>query len=407
MSKRFTIAAQLSTVHASAAELTPDKVARHLDAVMRTVPIDILAVGWTERPELFRLLTAPETRPTKEVYLWYPLLSDFPGFDATHLVLNNRSEKSAGWSGYAGTGIAESFKLACPNNPHAVETSLEHLERLMTTYQFDGVFLDKIRFPSPANGLAEVFSCFCPHCVDKASRTGLSLDDVGSMLTDWRGDTVAADPVAIPEGAPWLEHLVASRPLVQRFLRFRADSVSAVVAEATRRMRKLGRKVSLDVFTPALAPLVGQDFTALAPGAAWIKPMIYRFGDGPANLRSELPRLIRELGAFLGQSEATAMARASEYIDGLEGATLADLETVTPLSFIRAETLKAMSLFDGTPLYLGLESVSIPKRMEIGPRDVAEILEIGAEAGIQGVTLSWDLMHTPVENLRPLRDYVD
>jgi hypothetical protein len=274
----------------------------------------------------------------------------------------------------------------------------------MTRYPFDGVFLDKIRFPSPANRLSEVFSCFCPHCVAKATESGLVLDEVRAVLEDWRLGTGAGTPVDIPEGAEWLERLVAARPVLQRFIRFRADSVSGLVAEATQRMRRLGKKVSLDVFTPALAPLVGQDFSALAPEADWIKPMIYRFGDGPANLRSELPTLIRDLGSYLGQGEDAAMAWARDEVQGLEDATLAGLETVTPLSFVRSETAKALTLFEGTPLYLGLESVSIPGKMEVGPHDVAEILEIGADAGVQGFVLSWDLLHTPIENLKPLRD---
>ena len=39
----------------------------------------------------------------------------------------------------------------------------------MTAYPFDGVFLDKIRFPSIANGLQDLFSCFCPFCAQKAA----------------------------------------------------------------------------------------------------------------------------------------------------------------------------------------------------------------------------------------------
>jgi hypothetical protein len=73
------------------------------------------------------------------------------------------------------------------------------------------------------------------------------------------------------------------------------------------------------------------------------------------------------------------------------------------LSLIRAETVRAVRLFAGTPLYLGLESVSIPGRMEVRPRHVEEILEIGTQAGVQGFVLSWDLLHTPIDNVGPLK----
>ncbi len=403
MPDRIAIVAQLSSVHSPDEDLAPAKVSAHLARVTREVPLDILAVGWTERPALFRMLTAPESRPAPEVFLWYPLLSDYPGFDPSHLVVNSRLARNSGWSGYDGTGIAETFRQACPNNPLTLTTSLARLDEIMSRYSFDGVFLDKIRFPSPANGLADVFSCFCPYCAKKAAEAGLDLEAVRTMLNGTPAARSAATPIAIPKGARWLEHLVADEPLLQRFIRFRANSISALVGKVTEVMRGMGRKVSLDVFTPILAPLVGQDFAALAPDADWIKPMIYRFGKGPANLRSELPSLLRDLARHLGRDEAAAMDWAAGEVDGIVGHTLAEIETAAPLSLVRAETKRSLSLYGGTPLYLGLESVSIPGLMEVTPRNIEEILEIGAEAGVQGYVLSWDLLHTPIENVRSLR----
>jgi hypothetical protein len=54
-------------------------------------------------------------------------------------------------------------------------------------------------------------------------------------------------------------------------------------------------------------------------------------------------------------------------------------------------------------VYLGLETVSIKGLMEVTPQNVEAILEIGSEAGVQGYVLSWDVLHTPIENVRPLR----
>jgi hypothetical protein len=314
--------------------------------------------------------------------------------------------RSKGWAGYEGTGIAETFKQACPNNPQAVSTSLARLEDCMAAYPFDGVFLDKIRFPSTANGLQDVFSCFCPYCARKAAESGLDLGEVRALLESRGASKGAASPAKIPGGARWLEQLVAGQPLLQRFIQFRADSISALVAAASQRMRAMGKKVSLDVFSPILASLVGQDFSALARHADWIKPMIYRFGRGPSSLRTELPSLLRELSAYLGYSEAAAMRWAAAQVEGLEGKTAEQIEELAPLSLVRAETGRALSLLRGAPVYLGLESVSIPGQMEVSPGNVEEILEIGSQAGVQGFVLSWDLLHTPVENVRPLRTFL-
>jgi|GEM_PF-559008 len=405
MEKRFTIAAQLSSVHSTEEDLDPRRVAKYVDATLKEIPLDILILGWEERPELYRMLTGPKTRPSEVVFLWYPLLSDYPGFDPSHLVVTSNALRSRGWGGYEGMGVAETFKQACPNNPHSVSTSLAYLEKYMSAYEFDGVFIDKIRFPSMANGLQDVFTCFCPFCAQKAAQSGLDLDQVRAVLERRAVKNASADSLTvakIPMGAEWLDELIAGQPLLQQFIRFRADSISNLVRMVSERMRKIGKKTSLDVFSPVLAPLVGQDFSAMARYADWVKPMIYRFGSGPSSLRTEIPSLVRELGSYLGCDEKAAMSWAAARVEGLEGSTVEQVEKVAPLSLIRAETVRALRLFAGTPLYLGLESVSIPGRMEVRPRHVEEILEIGTQAGVQGFVLSWDLLHTPIDNVRPL-----
>ena len=403
MCKEHIVAAQLSSVHSPDEKLEPSNVYRYIEPMIENVPIDILVLGWEERPELFRKLTSQNTRLSEEVFLWYPFLSDYPDFDNSHLVVNSNAGKSAGWGGYDGTGINETFKQACPNNPHAVGTALKHLDHFLTTYDFDGVFIDKIRFPSMANGLQDVFSCFCPYCIEKAAQSGLDLNEVKTILNKKAWREAVGKNVDIPPGGGWLETLIKNLPLLQQFIRFRADSVNNVVAQIERHITGLGKKMSLDVFSPGLAPLVGQDFTFMGKHAAWVKPMIYRFGNGPSSLRSEIPALVRELGSYLGLGIDDVMTWVSERVDGLQGVTLGEIEKVAPLSLLLTETQSVVKLFPDTPVYLGLETVSIPGVMTITPRNVEEILENGEAAGVQGYVLSWDLLHTPLENVLPLR----
>ena len=121
------IAAQLSSVHSPVEDLEPDQVARRLAPMIKEVPIDILVLGWEEKAALFTQLTAKVSRMTDEVFLWYPFLSDYPGLKDSHLVMNINAGRSAGWGGYDGTGINETFKQACPNNPEAVSTAMAYV----------------------------------------------------------------------------------------------------------------------------------------------------------------------------------------------------------------------------------------------------------------------------------------
>jgi hypothetical protein len=48
------------------------------------------------------------------------------------------------------------FRFMCPNNPNVRRKTARRLRELLTRYEFAGSCLDKIRFPSPANGIDEM-----------------------------------------------------------------------------------------------------------------------------------------------------------------------------------------------------------------------------------------------------------
>jgi hypothetical protein len=124
------------------------------------INLDLLVVGFREAPEVFRRICAPR-RPVDDVFLWYSVLSDIEGMEESDLVVNWRGERSHGWGGWAEKG-----------------GDVELLGR----YAFAGVFLDKIRFPSPANGIDEALSCFCDHCRRAAKAVDLDLDAAATSL---------------------------------------------------------------------------------------------------------------------------------------------------------------------------------------------------------------------------------
>jgi hypothetical protein len=135
--------------------------------------------------------------------------------------------------------------------------------------------------------------------------------------------------------------------------------------------------------------------------------MIYRRAKGPAGFRLELPLLIRDVACFVGVEVEEALAWAQRWVPGLAGTDLARIDgDGSPLALIADEARLAVDLLTPTPVYLGLETVSMPEIIKIMPEDVGQIVALGREAGVSGVVMSWDLLHTPVENLRPLETVV-
>jgi hypothetical protein len=398
------IGAQLSTSHSSRIILDPARMLERVQQVREVIDLDLLIVGFREAPEVFREFCG-KGRPVGDVFLWYSALSDIEGMEDSDLVVNWRGERSRGWGGWAEKGeeVEETFRFVCPNNPAAREKTRRHLYELLRRYDFKGAFLDKVRFPSPANGADELLSCFCEHCRRAARAVDLDLDLVAKALADR-----AIDPCASPaegcsgESSAWLGLLFAESALVSRFLRFRAESIERLVAELAEEARRLGRKVSLDLFSPSLAYLVGQSYPRLKRYCDWTKPMTYRLALGPAGLRLEIPALIEGVAGRFELSEAQIVDWSARHA-GFDADMLRRTRAAAvPLPFIQAEIDAAVRAVEPVPVYFGLELVSQPGVIDVKPAHVQDMVEAGRAAKAAGLIISWDLMHAPADGLQAL-----
>lgn len=404
LGRNWVVGAQLST-HAAGGR---SNVAQALAAVARVasaVKLDLLILGASEVPELFAAFTDRQSRPVPETYLWYNLLSDVPGFDTDDLVVNWRGEVSRGWGGWAEQqpDVHETFRFACPNNPEARRKTLSHLGKLLDRYPFDGVFLDKMRFPSAANGANDMVSCFCPHCRRAAAATGLDLTAVARLFEarSLSGETQRGAHVAA--GKLWTDELLAETSLLRSFLRFRSDSITRLVAEASAEARVRGRRVALDLFSPSLAPIVGQDYHRLAEYADWVKPMTYRVARGPASLRLELPAVVANLAKLSGSTEAEIVAWCTSHIAGFDPKPFDLIDRVgVPFEIVRDEIAMAVRTMKTVPVYFGLELIRYEGSFETTPDDVIGAVRAGQAADAAGAIISWDLMHAPADGLAAL-----
>ncbi len=400
------LGAQLSTSHSSRESLEPVRLLETVRRVLEAIDLDFLIIGFREAPEIFQEFCGSR-RPVEETALWYGVLSDMEGLEDSDLVVNWRGERSRGWGGWAekGGGVEETFRFACPNNPTARQKAVRRLRELLARYAFTDVFLDKIRFPSPANGVDEMLSCFCDHCRDAAERADLDLDSVLKILADRAIDPCASRAGTTgDEAAPWLGSLLAGNPTLSRFLRFRADSVAALVAELAQQAQHMGRKVSLDLFSPCLAPLVGQDYRRLKRHCDWAKPMTYRLAQGPAGLRLEIPALIGGVASRFGLDEAQITAWSARHAAFDRDMLLETRERAVPISFIQAEIDAAVRALAPVPVYFGLELIRQPGIIDVEPAHVVDMVKAGRAANAAGLVISWDLMHAPIDCVRALAE---
>ena len=400
----WTIGAQLSTSHSSPAALDEQLMLDCVRRVLEALDLDLLIVGFREAPEVFRRFCALN-RPVDNVYLWFSALSDIQDMTESDLVVNWRGARSRGWGGWAEKGgdVEETFRFACPNNPAVREKTTLRLRELLLRYDFKGVFLDKIRFPSPANGADEMLSCFCDHCRGAAKAEGLDLNAVVEIFAD---GALAVNALSSHRscGDHWLDSIAAANLLLARFLAFRTKSVARLVGELADKCRRLGRSVSLDLFSPSLAPLVGQDYQRLKGCCKWAKPMTYRLARGPAGLRLEIPALIEGVAQRFGLEEAQVVEWSARHAGFDQDMLRQTREEAVPFTFMQAEIEAAVRAMTPVPVYFGLELIRQPGVIDVTEADVAGMIEAGRAAKAAGVVISWDLLHAPMEGVRALSE---
>jgi hypothetical protein len=412
VSSNFILAAQVDIRRAT---IDRHGIAATLQAIQKAANVgslDILVVGGDEIPSLYQTLTRDPRPIAGQVFLWYPVLADYPNWKSTHRMLNLQGVPTQGLSNeLANESVDEKFQFSCPNNPEVRSVIAQNLERLFGNYPFDGVFIDKIRYPSPANGLAEMMSCFCPHCREKARSIDLDLDEVRNTLDNfpWQSETRENHSPISTASSAWLQAFARRSSLLARFLQFRADSITALVKDIASLVHRFDRQLALDLFSPSLGLLVGQDYTTLAGHAAWCKPMVYRYAKGPAGLRLEIPRLVEDLAAYTGMQPEQVWLEALKFLPGGSNDNLEHIsQEGVPFELIESEAREAVRWFAPKPVYLGVEAVSLAAfQIDVTPDYVSKAVKLARESGASGVVLSWDLLSMPAENIRTARMAAD
>jgi len=344
-----------------------------------------------------------------QAYLWLPLLADTYGYEIKEkdLVVTAEGQRGNGWIGRWGLlgSNAEEFLFVCPNNDAGVEKIFSVYSSLMDGLDLDGVMLDRIRYPSFVNGFETLYTCFCDHCRHRfTAETGRDFDKLRfevrkfiNSLSSWRNDNL-----------PDWENLEAfyHSPGLQELLRFRKKSIQRVVERYSKYARSRGLSVGLDLFSPSLAGMVGQDYHALSACSDWIKPMIYCHAVGPAGLPLELSCLSDALSALCTNlNEIDSLQFLSNTIGwNLPPSVKQLLRAGITESILSGEIdmIKSLSSSERVRIFPGIEAVRHPGfGIDIRIETLDRYLE-SLPNWISGVIASWNLLYIPIENLRYL-----
>ncbi len=387
--------------------ISPGDARARLRAAFDRLPISDVLLGWNVPQALVAACREETVRRGAQLFRWHPLLTG----DSTFVPRPEWQTVGLGGDPVPGFRRMPEFTFVCPNRPAVREAVLDHLYQTIQQENYHGIFLDRIRYPSPVADPGRWLACFCDDCHQAAADEGIDLEvtqrHIKALLS--KPERVSGFLEALL-GSPGAQMAAYDADLaaLEAFLVFRARSVSRFVQAAADLIHAEGLAVGLDCFSPAVTFLVGQDLKALAPHCEWIKVMSYGHTLGPAGLPFELLRLADWLveQGWVSESDVLGWLAVATGLSLPRNRDSLRQEGLAPQA-LAAEVRRGRAA-GVTTLLAGIELVEVEGVTNLSPRQIAADLDGFRAAGADGLVLSWDLWHIPVERLELVRTvYLD
>lgn len=247
------------------------------------------------------------------------------------------------------------FGSGSPCCPEIQEAALASYAKMATTEGITGILVDGVRFASPASGLMPFLTDFSDHAEKRAEELGfdfaLMKRDVAALHCTLTGkvEERTACLVRLSSSSGMLEWLTG-HPGILEWLRFRRAHTTSHFKALSEIIHGAGLKMGVYIFTPSVAPLVGQSYKDLSDIVDVFAPMIYRnYPDhpGPACLNWELTEVPGELGVAGTPEEETVMNAILSWA-GFAGLNIAprveDIKKELPPDVVGRETSQARML---------------------------------------------------------------
>ncbi|MCI0553530.1 MAG: hypothetical protein L0287_21500 [Anaerolineae bacterium] len=230
-------------------DATPAKVRQRLRQAFELLPISIVILGWDLPPRLEETVTKETARHNASLYRWHLLLASDAGFalPVEWQPISLRGEPVPGFK-----GLPE-FTFICPNRADVQEWIAERIEVAAQRGIYQGLFFDRMRFPSPAEDPERNLACFCKYCQRIASDSGSDWEAVRRQIESLLTDADRAKSFTQTLFTP------TDDTLLETFFTFRFDSINRIIQYAAKLARSHGLSVGLDCFSPTLTRMVGQD----------------------------------------------------------------------------------------------------------------------------------------------------
>ena len=357
---------------------TFEDIRQKLEPIVSQIKVSKVIMGMSMNPELYFNVREYLTKNGIEFYLWLPVFAEWDVLKKGHPLIDYHGKDKGGYQ----LDEREDFTFYCPNHPQNVLNVLQVFEEHYASIGFTGVFLDKIRYSSFANGLNGVLTCFCPFCQIKYKSAGFDPHDLGQAINRVPQNDAPFGVMTYNQGRYTFDD-----DRWNQFFDLKSQFITDVVQRIGYYFTEKHYKIGLDVFAPFASHFVGQDIPALSAGVDFVKPMMYRMTNAPAGLPFELEAILQETASNEAQKQAFYK------ILGFNPEKRPfDIDfTVKELNDLVEQSK--------TPVYPGVEINRAQKIAEVYPDYIEETIKAYAQSDVKGFVMSWNLLNAPQENI--------
>ena len=354
------------------AEIDKRSLIDKINKILKKTKITSVFAGWNKDTDLSDVFEVLKQNGT-EIYLWLPIFSELNALaDFPPLIRHDQEKLEINFD----MGTGEEFIFYCPST--AVERVIEVFEKHYYDEIYDGVFIDKIRFPSFIGGSNSALVCYCRHCNEKYH------------LPDPKGFTDSINPLGIT-GYESLRYSMDHS--FEELFKSKGNVIYHSLEELCKYFRERGMKIGLDLFVPFLAYFVGQDYHRLLGLADIVKPMFYSITNAPAGIPFEIDMYA---GAF--DDDSLNAQKRKEILLALVG---------YDDGFIRREVTGINKIIKSNDLqikhYAGIELNYVEHIAPVTEAYIRESIANTSEA--DGIVPSWDLNTIPDSHIDCLMSF--
>jgi hypothetical protein len=394
-------------------KITINDIKTAFSKIKNVIDVDGVYIGFSVDPFFYDYTIDIVHELGAKAYLWYGVLADI-GEDINvpqnAYMINYLGEINSPW----GQIQSENFQFICPNHSLVKDVLIPRSINIVEKHDFDGIFLDRIRFPSMVNGLENNFCCFCELCQKKASEYGYDLLKFkNSILKIIKNIKNATEYDLIHVGnvlkAGSLFDLLYLDDDLSEFYKFRERCITSIVKDISSEMRQRDKEVGLDLFSPSLSPFVSQNYSQLCKYCDWIKSMSYCYAKGPASLPLEIISIIEILQILNKNFAYESLEVLISDVLGIENFFISHKDKkIGPIfDILINEMYKARKLYKvKRPIYLGFEAVNLPGICDVGQREMEQYLQVLINGKLDGYILSWTLPLISDENIKVFANYM-